>query len=528
MKHLGVGTLVFVLVCGACGPWTRADELDELLKQIGPPERFADHTPAFAVEQASATYRFHSGERTIDYFVVKDGPRIVATIDRPGGTIRVLDFRPDRAPQRLEFPKDRPRIEAARGSALATGTYIPSKAGEDPDHFRFTAGDGTLTLVRRFKGTHTFDRWAHHSKAPETIETVNTFVFRCDPVHGYVVEGTYETRVKPVPKELQYFSAATDNICSVWYGEQDVERTVITPTYKAGFEGYGLNFAAVDWSDNDKSKLTVRDGGFGGYLNRATGWSPVNTIEGAPAKLVVCNAHADLDFIVPFPQDATDADGFTHLTIRTRLLALPPEITRHVWNGMAMRFEKAERTMIRIGRRETFEDQPLPVTCSVRGLVSTGGRPKISTDEAHAGRRSAILPHGRFWPNLPQVPLEAGARYRLSAWMKLVPWTDAERAAAEEKARKRIAKRKAAGKKTEPFKPFGEPEAYITADTYISSPHHNEWIERMRTNVAKPGGWQQVTLEFTAADWAPFVNFAFVANAGTAYLDDFEFTKIGD
>ncbi len=526
MRHLAAGVCA-ILLAGAPAA-AHADDVDDLVRRLDPPARFAGHTPAFTVERASATYRFHSGPRTIDYVVVKDGPRIVALIDRPGGTIRVPDFRPDHAPRKLVFPKDRPLIETARGSALATGTYIPSTAGEDPDHFEFTPGDGTLTLVRRFKGTHTFNRWAHHSKAPETIDATNTFVFRCDPVHGYVVEGTYETHVRPPPKELQYFSAATSDICNVWYGERAVERTVITPTYTDGFEGYGLNFAAIDRSDNDKSKLTVRDGGFGGYLNRATGWSPVNTIEGSTAKLVVCNAHADLDFVVPFPPDAADADDFTHMTIRTRLLALPPEVTRHVWDTMAMRFQGRQRTMIRIGRLETFEDQPLPVTCGVRGLVSTGGGPKITTDHARSGKRSAVLPHGRFWPNLPQVPLEGGARYRLSAWVKLVPWTEAERETAEAKAREKIAKRKAAGKKTEPFEPFGQPEAYITADTYVSSPHHNQWIDRRRTEAVKPGGWRQVTLEFTAADWAPFVNVAFVAHAGTAYLDDFEFVKVGE
>ncbi len=518
----------FVLLVAFWPAPARPDEVDDLVEKIHPPKRFAHHEPALAVERASATYRFHSGPRTIDYFIVKDGPRVVALIDRPGGTIKVLDFRPDHAPRRLQFSKDRPLIETLRGTALATGTYIPDKAGEDPAHFQFTQGDGTLTLVRRFKGTHAFNRWAHHSKSPEMIEATNTFVFRCDPVFGYVVEGMYETRVKPPPKELQYFSAATPGICNVWYGEDDVSRTVITPTYKEGFEGYGLNFAAIDWSDNDKSKLTVRDGGFGGFLNRATGWSPVNTIEGSTAKLVVCNAHADLDFVVPFPQDAVGADGFSHIRIRTRLLALPPEVTRHVWDTMAMRFEGAERVMIRIGRLDDFEDQPLPLTCGVRALVSTGGGPKISTEHAHSGRRSAVIPHGRFWPNLPQVPLEGGARYRLSAWIKLVPWTDEQREAAETKARERIAKRKAGGKEAEPFEPFGRPQAYITADTYVSSPHHNKWIDRMRTDTVKPGGWQQVTLKFTAAEWAPFVNFAFVATAGTAYLDDFEFIKVGE
>jgi hypothetical protein len=38
--------------------------------------------------------------------------------------------------------------------------------------------------------------------------------------------------------------------------------------------------------------------------------------------------------------------------------------------------------------------------------------------------------------------------------------------------------------------------------------------------------WQKVSLEFTAPKWGAFINIVFVANACTAYMDDFSLTPI--
>lgn len=451
-----------------------ADEVDALIRQIQPPARFAKYKPDFSVERRQFTFEYYSGQRTVTHLIVKDGPRYVALMPLPSGTIYMLDFNPDTAPTKLQISSDRRTMERLQGTILATDAYIPTELGENESHVEFTKGDGTLTLVRQFKGTVTFNKWAHRSKTPETVEETNTFVLRCDPVLGYLVEGTYRTKVKPAPDQFQYFNTATTGICNVWSTDDTVSRVVLTPTYKEGFAGYGLNFAAIDLSDNDKSRCTVRDGGFAGFLNSKTGWSPVNTIEGSTAKLVVCNAHADLDFIVPWTQSNEDADCFSHNLIKTRLLALPPEITRYVWDNMSIRFENAKRVMIRIGVMEDFEDQPLPLTSGVRGLTSTGGGPKVTDLHAYSGRQSIVIPHGRFWPNLPQVPLVGGKRYRLSAWIKLVPWTTEQRAAEADKIKEKIERQKARGKQADEFRGFGTPEAYITADTYVSSPHLKE------------------------------------------------------
>ncbi len=520
---------VFLNGGGACEGLHAASRNDVkvLLEKLKPPARFSGHKPDFSVETFEHAFAYASGTRTKQFFAIKDGPRFVALIPVEGGTIRLLGHTPKSAPRKLALPSHRITLEQSFGTLLRTDAFIPSGYGNKASSYEFSGGGERLILVRRFSGTASFNKWSHRSSQPETVDETNTFVFRCDPVLGYVLSATFATTLDSAPGKFEYFSAATTGICNVWYDKTDVGRAVFTPAGRPGYEGWGLNFAAIDSCDRDKARVTCRDGGFGGYLNRETGWSPVYTIHGAEPSFVVCNAHADLDFVVPWTERALkNNEGRFQLTVATEVLALPPEITAYVWNEMSMFFDEAKRVMIRIGRTEDFEDQPLALTGAVRALTSTGGGPRISTKYAHSGTKSIVLPHGRFWPNLPQVPLEGGAVYRLSAWIRFDPWTDDERAVHTEKAQEKIARRKAAGKKVNPFAPVGKSEAYITAATYISSPHQKKWERQFRTNAVTGGSWQQVSLELTAEDWGPFLNIVFVTTAGTAYLDDFELVKL--
>jgi hypothetical protein len=516
-------SVVLVAVVAGGGSLCPADEVDQILDRLKPPARFQNHRPEFSVEKRDFTFDYLDGPRERPMFVVKDGKRHVALIPLAGGTIHLLAFDPAKAPAELVVPRTRWRIETSPGAKLRTDAFIPSRPDSEDASYEFTPGGAALRLVRRFKGTASFDTWTHRSGGPIRLDVTNTFVFRCDPVLGYVVEGTFDSRVAPAPKSFEYFSAAAEDICNVWAGPDAPQRTVITPTYREGFEGYAMNFPSIDWSDNDRAKFRCRDGGFAAFLNRRTGWSPATTLVGAEARLVVCNAHGDLDFVAEWPDDERPGrDGLVRRVVRTRLLALPPEVTRHLWDTMSLRFADRSWVQMRVGRVEDFEDQPLPLTQPVFGLISTGGGPRLSEEHARSGRKSAVI-EGRFWPNLPQVPLEPGVRYRLEAWMKVVPWSADRRAEEERKQRERFEKLRAQGRDAEPFTALGAPEAYITGHLYVSTPHANEWIVRQQTNAARPGGpeWQKVELEFTAPDWAPFINLVFVANACTAYMDDF-------
>jgi hypothetical protein len=546
-----------------------ADEVHELVKQTGAKARFKGYTPKWSVERTSYTFE-HFGDKQItwQFWEIKDDGKYVAVIPLPGfhtGTIYLLTHDPAKASKTIDMPTERWHIDTAIGTELRTDTYIPQSAGDDPNTYQWTKGeDGTLTLTRKHAGTYSFRKWAHASKnkrRPETYETTNTFVFKVDPVHGYIVEGTYDMKVKDNPGWVECASLATAGRYSLWPGEQTCYRSMITPDGKEGYNGYYLNLASIGAAGGSQ---TCRDGGFGSFLNDKNGWSSAITLEGGDAKIIVCNAHADLDFKTRWPEDApTTDDGFSHHVIKHRLLYLPPEVTKHVWDKMAVRFQDRKKVQIRIGRLEDFEDQPLPYTTRHRGLTFTGNGPEISTEKARSGKRSMVV-KGRVWPNLPQLNLQPDTKYRLEAWVLPVEYTAEQTAAVEAKARERIEKKIKRAKKdlakcekklakatkqgkkdpklenkiaalkktlSDPpkFEGLGEPVAFIQGDYYEWSPYSGKMVVKQATSKATPNGkWQKVELTFTSPKWGPFINISFVADNCIAYMDDFKLVEVKD
>ncbi|MFP4217075.1 MAG: hypothetical protein ACLFVH_14225 [Phycisphaerae bacterium] len=564
MKTLQMSTIALTLLAATIA--AGADEVHELVKTTGAKARFADYEPKWSVERTSYTFE-HFGDKQVtwQFWEIKDDGKYVAVIPLPGfhtGTIYLLTHDPAKASRTIDMPTERWHIDTAIGTELRTDAYIPQSVGADPNTYSWSTGkDGTLTLTRQHAGTHKFSKWAHasrHKRQPEKYDTTNTFVFKVDPVHGYMVEGTYDMKVDRNPGRVECASLATAGRYSLWPDEVSCYRSMIAPADKKGYEGYWLNLAAIGAAGRSQ---TCRDGGFGAFLNDKSGWSSAITLEGGDAKIVVCNAHADLDFVTEWPKDASVKDGYSHHVVKHRLLYLPPEVTKHVWDKMTVRFQDRKKVQIRIGRLEDFEDQPLPYTTRVRGLSFTGNGPEISTEKAHSGKRSMVV-KGRVWPNLPQLNLKPSTKYHLEAWVLPVKYSAQQTAAAEERARRRIEKkianarkdlakcekklakatkqgkkdpklenRIAALKKTlaDPptFEGLGKPIAFIQGDYYEWSPYAGEMVVKQATNSVSPNGkWQKVELTFTTPKWGPFINISFVADNCIAYMDDFKLVEI--
>jgi hypothetical protein len=173
-------------------------------------------------------------------------------------------------------------------------------------------------------------------------------------------------------------------------------------------------------------------------------------------------------------------------------MALPPEMSAHVWDKIDLIQRNATGLIVKIGETENFERQPVPLTEPARGLVWTSGEPPLVKGDAHSGMHSIKI-KGTSWPNLPQISLQPETKYRLEGWFKIV---EAE--------------------------PGASPRAYIKGDYYEWSPHTGPMVEKQSTTAAtRVGEWEQVVLDFTAPAWGPFINISFVAENCTALLDDF-------
>ena len=175
-----------------------------------------------------------------------------------------------------------------------------------------------------------------------------------------------------------------------------------------------------------------------------------------------------------------------------RLAFLPPEINTYLYENTEWNtFEGKRRTLIRLGQVEDFEDQPLPLTTTVRG-VATHKLP-ISTERAFSGTSSLKMkshkPESRgHFLFLPQIPVRPHTAYRIEAQV----WV-------EEGTR-----------------------ASITANLYEWTPHNHERFERIETNmVSESGSWQKIEADIPAQEWDPYTDLRFrVVGGGHAFFDD--------
>jgi len=480
---------VWIMALALLGSGLLADEIDDLAARLKPGARFAGYKPNFTNETRHFTFR-HARGKIVEkgWRVIKDGAKYVALLR--SGDIILLARTPDMAKTTLDMPTGRYHLDTLQGPSLPTWQFIQKhknyvvygKGGTDT----FEGGGQSITLVRRQERK---DRRVHHR-----------FVLTVDPVFGYRIDGYYHAALKelPEPKRRVFTSGAFCPGCYTPWPETAIfDRTVYCPAHTTDYVGYANNLLAMDRCDANKDKFTWRDKGFIAYLDPRTGWSVVRTRDdglGVP-RMALCNAHNDFHIHIPFPENLKRGDdGYYHITAHHRMMALPPEMTRYIWDHVKMQNVGPAAAFVRIGVVESFEDQLIDLSLPTRGLTWTAGGPRVSTNEAHSGKKSLLFTR-TSWPNLPQVSLKPNARYRLQAW----------------------------------FKVEGDgAEAYIKGDYYEWSPHNRERLLKQRTSSVKAGeGWKRAVLQFTTPEWDPFIDIVFVLEGkGRAWMDDFSLTEV--
>lgn len=519
-------------------------EIQKLVGELTPPARFKDHRAQFTYEKITVEFAHRNGPEAMDMFIIRDQGKVAAVMPTSGfhgGWLYLQSWDPALLKTELSLPKERWHCDTQFGPSIRTEHFMPSKrwGSGETNEWHLVDGGQQLVLIRTMKGDVKIREWELNFTGK--VDQVSTFVLRVDPVFGYVVDATWQTGLNPPIKEVQYCSLYPPYISNPWIVTH--EMVVTSPVGSTGYQGHFNNHAAIGMS----SGRSCRDLGLVAYLDTTTGWSVAMPVIGGTARLGVCNVHADQDFLVSWPgQAVADAEGFVRHTYQTRLCWLPPELTQYLRTKAEIQFQDGRCVIIPVGRLEDFEDQPASVASAKPGMTFTiWPGATISDTEAHSGKKS-LLVRGRVWPNLPQLVLKPSQKYRISAWIKVVAPTAAEKAAAQTafaadvvrqkanhaKKMEKLRKQGKEGEITEFLEPVWDeaavPEAWISGDLYEWTPHNPDRDRPITTNRVQAGqGWKHVSVEFLSAPWGPFSDLAFhCTNHGTAYVDDFLYEEV--
>ena len=439
MRYLAVIAIpaIAVTVLGADAPRIpphafNTCEIQKLVDELKPPARFKDYKAQFSYEKINVSFEHKNGPEAMDMWIIRDNGKVAAVMPTAGfhgGWLYLQTWDPAQTKAELNLPKERWHCDTQVGASIRTEHFMPSKkwGGGESNAWYVVDNGEKLVLVRTMKGDVNINEWEMKYKGK--VDDVSTFVLRVDPVFGYVGDATWETGMNPALKSIQYCSLYPPYISNPWV--ETHEMVVVSPIGSTGYQAHFNNHAAVG-----KFRGSCRNGGLAAYLNTKTGWSVAMPAIGGDAGLDVCNVHADQDFIVQWPTNlVADADGFTRFTYQTRLCWLPPELTKYLREKADIAFKDGRCVIIPVGKLEDFENQPASVASMKPGLTFTEWPgATISDTEAHSGKKS-LLVHGRVWPNLPQLVLKPSQKYRISAWIKVVPPT----AEQKEKAKKDFA-----------------------------------------------------------------------------------------
>lgn len=479
-----------------------ADEVADLIARVKPPARFADHRPEFSVAQEDRVFLNADGGHREPLWVIRDGQRLVALYSPTLGHLELFTHDPAQGQAKLNVG---PRYHLPRliGTRVSTRIWL---APLETFEYNFGGSGRALKLVET-------NRWQPSGRQAlgVNVESNYTLTLRLDPVCGYTIDMDCRLLMDKIPNgkdgkplaSAEWCNLLAGHVSDVWPGRARYDKTVFSqlglPVGR--YRGWWNNLAASDHSDDDATKMRVREDGFVAFLADKDGWGPALVcISPHEHSLATGNVWQDQRNILAMPAEA-DLDGKYRMSTRFRLVFLPPEVTAEVLKNTAVDdFQGARAVMVRIGVLEDFEDQPLPLTTPVRGGYPVG---EVTTDQAHSGKKSLLVKGSSRAqaakgmpgsPLAPQILLDENSTYRITCWIKV----------------------------------DGDGEASVSADLYDSTPQKPERFVRQRTTLAKWGEeWKQVSLEFKTPAFDPFIDLRFVClGAGPAYFDDFCLVKV--
>jgi len=533
--HVAAG--VVAILATATSP-AGADEVDDLATKLDLPAQFHEYKPNFHYRQQVIPFDSPRGAAEPDrqmMRLVMDGKRYVALI--ADDHIQMLAFTPLSARENLRLRTGRYHLDNTRGPIMPTGMFLPEPRRfrtrgttgiPRTDHFR--GGGSSLELIRAYDARHK--------------GVLNRFVFKVDERLGYVVEATIQVTFKEALDDPNDRCAKTTVFCPnsyvPWPTRWLYDYTVLCPGGGKALASYPNNTLTIDRVDATPGAVTWRDGGFVAFLHAKGASAPCHTRSDGQGdgQITVDNLRNRLHVTIPF-KDELDRDkaGREVYTLQRRLLGLPPVMAKYLREHRKPLPVTGRGVVLRIGKTEDFEGQPVFLSEPIRGLAWTDKPPTIATKAAHSGTRSLVLtgayrvndPKIVMAPDIPYVPLRPNATYLLEAWLKVDNMTSKERddyLAAYKQMARRL---KDAEQEVPEYVPTKRhAEAYLTAHLFETTPEQGRWVRRQQTTVVRgtTGEWQKAELTFTTPGWDPYVQIGFVCDSGSALIDDLALKRI--
>ena len=524
------------------------DAIHELSEKVSAPARFADYIPTWSTDEVTKTFQHVSGPKQTVFTRIKDGDGIVAVIPHKefyDGSIFLQTFVPGNAPKELAWPQGRWHIDTCIGTELRTLGMLPRGLNHSDASYEVCADGRTLTYRRRFIGTANMpvgENGNARDKPEVEVDLHYTCVFKVDPVHGYTVEAHFSNKTKaPIPSFYASSSAPAGRY-DMWPERRTAWATVVKTQGSDELLGWMSNMTAIPNAGGAVRKLRAADGGYAAYLHvNPEEFSSCVTTVGGPSRMVICNAHSDVDFCFDFETEdlKPDVEGWYQRDVYHRLVGLPPEQAAYLGKNFTNVLADNSRVLLGLGAVDDMENQPVSGADPKRNGVRFGA--EVSTADARSGSKSLLIDDGRAGISGAQLILQPNTEYKLQAWVKLVAYPEeriaeiieahktktAKAQAKLEKLKKKNASAKAIEKaekripKALDEEALRKPHVSMNAAFYEWTPHNPERQARFTAESQASNDWQLLEITFTTPAWDPFLDLTFIARGAQVYLDDF-------
>ena len=447
------------------------DDVVPFLTILAPPgQRAPPHTPHFTVESRNMSMLGSRGyyNLTVDMLLdtnpvgisfivasyVHRDSFITQTNGSPMGELNLLCPVPELCPQSLPASSRRYGWAWLWGARVTTIPWLDccSDTGDYVGYGWEVSSDATQATLSEWQ------TWLPNGTIPgRDARSRHNFTVEYSSVYGYVINAAMSLRINAAAitmRQVEFVNFLTPRLANPWSSDEGGGGGLPFPNTRSNITAWaGINDTTA-WNGFAQNLLagamlrTFSMPGSDGAIAfiSPAGWSAAIAYSGSVDDGVAgfaqstCPTWLDQHNFVILPATPNDGDYF-RIQPRYTIAWLPPNISHEVARQTVLIDHSHDGTrgggaavMLRVGELNTLEDQPTPLTRSVRALVREWSSPDydlrrgpgIGVNGSDAALAVTPLPLNTtpnfyaFSNQQPLVPLAPSTHYAFSAWARLV------------------------------------------------------------------------------------------------------------